>query len=212
MKRVLIFWTVALACAAAFAGEVFFWTDSDGIRHFSNVTPEGSTGRVERFDEDRSRYETMDPALRNGIRFTAGKIYDGDSLKVTGAGLTLPVRLVGIDAPETGGGKHPPQPFSREAKTALSGMILGKTFLLKSYGTGGYNRVLAELFVADRNVNLTLVRQGLAEVYRGRKPRDLDTDAYLSAQAEARRSSRGIWSLGSRYESPRDWRKRHPRR
>ena len=193
------------------AGGIYSWTDKHGVKHYSNVAPSTSGVTVEQFQEDGARYQGLPSVTRDGIPFNAVKIYDGDSLKVSGAGLTLMVRLVGIDAPETGGGKHSPQPFSRRAKAAFSRMIDQGPFTLKSYGTGGYNRVLAELFVGGRNINLELLRQGFAEVYRGKMQGGLDKKAYLEAQKEARQHRRGIWSLGNTYESPRLWRKKHPR-
>ncbi|SMC56219.1 Endonuclease YncB, thermonuclease family [Desulfocicer vacuolatum DSM 3385] len=193
------------------AGGIYSWIDKQGIRHYSNVAPSTSGVNVESFPEDGAKYQSLPSGTRDGILFKAVKIYDGDSLKVSGAGLTLMVRLVGIDAPETGGGKHSPQPFSRKAKNAFSRMISHTPFTLKSYGTGGYNRVLAELFVGNQNINLQLIRQGLAEVYRGKMQPGLDKKAYLAAQKEARLHRRGIWSLGKAYESPRLWRRKHPR-
>ncbi len=194
------------------AGGIFSWTDEGGTRHYSNVAPAVSGKDVERFEEDQSRYHGLSRNNRDGILFKAIKIYDGDSLKVSGGGLTLMVRLVGIDAPETGGGKHEPQPFSQKSKEAFSRMIARGPFTLKSYGTGSYNRVLAELFVGSENINLALLREGLAEVYQGKMQAGLDKKAYLKAQKYARQHRRGIWSLGKAYESPRLWRKKHPRK
>ena len=193
------------------AGGIYSWTDPQGIRHYSNVAPSTSGVTVEQFQEDGARYQGLPSGTRDGIPFTAVKIYDGDSLKVSGAGLTLMVRLVGIDAPETGGKKHSPQPFSHKAKEAFFRMIAHTPFTLKSYGTGGYNRVLAEVFVGGQNINLELLRQGLAEVYQGKMQAGLDKKAYLGAQEQAKKRRRGIWSLGNNYESPRLWRKSHPR-
>jgi len=204
-------WAGGLAVCLG-AGGIYSWTDAQGIRHYSNVAPSTSGAPVEQFREDGTRYQGFSRETKDGILFKAGKIYDGDSLKVSGAGLTLMVRLVGIDAPETGGKKHSPQPFSRKAKEAFSRMIAHTPFTLKSYGTGGYNRVLAELFVEGRNINLELLRQGLAEVYQGKMQAGLDKKAYLDAQKEAKQHRRGIWSLGKAYESPRLWRKKHPRK
>lgn len=206
-----IIWGAGVGGSLA-AGGIFSWTDEGGIRHYSNVTPSISGKNVETFEEDHSRYQGLSRNSREGILFKAVKIYDGDSLKVSGGGLTLMVRLVGIDAPETGGGKHEPQPFSRKSKEAFSRMIAGGSFTLKSYGTGSYNRVLAELFVGSENVNLALLREGLAEVYQGKMHAGLDKKAYLKAQKEARQHRLGIWSLGKAYESPRLWRKKHPRK
>jgi len=57
-----------------------------------------------------------------------------------------------------------------------------------------------------------MVKAGLAEVYRGRLPKALDSTPYLQAEAEARGAKRGMWSLGDEYISPKEWRKRHKRK
>ena len=207
---VAFIWRTSIVISLAFGG-IYSWTDGGGVKHFSNVAPSVSGKNVKTFEEDQARYQGLSTNTRDGIRFKAVKIYDGDSLKVSGGGLTLMVRLVGIDAPETGGRKHAPQPYSRKSKETFSSIIARGPFTLKSYGTGSYNRVLAELFVGNRNVNLELLYQGLAEVYQGKMPAGLDKKSYMNAQEDARQHRRGIWSLGKAYESPRLWRKKHPR-
>jgi endonuclease YncB( thermonuclease family) len=52
-----------------------------------------------------------------------------------------------------------------------------------------------------------MIRAGLAEVYRGKPFRGFDKEPYLKAEAEARQAKKGMWSLGDRYISPRDWRR-----
>ncbi|MCG8550660.1 MAG: thermonuclease family protein, partial [Desulfobacterales bacterium] len=99
----------------------------------------------------------------------------------------------------------------KKAKTILRQLIEGKRVRLKQYGTGGYNRILAEIFSQGQNINLIMVHQGLAEVYRGRLPNDLDTGPYKKAEADARRRGTGMWSQGKRYKSPKTWRKENPR-
>ncbi|MBF0468153.1 MAG: thermonuclease family protein [Desulfamplus sp.] len=154
------------------------------------------------------------------IAFKVIKIYDGDSIKIEGAGMALMVRLAGIDAPETGGkksqksgGSYGGQPFSQEAKYALTRMLERKDIHIKNYNTDRYNRLLAEVFASDGTlVNLEMVRQGMAEVYRGSTPGNLDIAVYKKAEKEAKRGYRGIWSLGANYESPKAWRKRNPRK
>ena len=78
---------------------------------------------------------------------------------------------------------------------------------MKSYGTGRYGRTLGVVFVNGMNVNLEMVKAGLAEVYRGRPAKGLEIEPYWKAEAEARDVGRGMWSLGDRYMSPRDWRR-----
>lgn len=62
------------------------------------------------------------------------------------------------------------------------------------------------------NVNLAMVTAGMAELYRGNSVKGLDMDPYRRAQDEAKRAYRGIWSLGPSYQSPKSWRKAHPRK
>lgn len=60
------------------------------------------------------------------------------------------------------------------AKQKRTHLLNKNSVSLTQYGIEGYNRVLGEIFVNETNVNLEMVRAGLAEVCRG-KP----TDKYL---------------------------------
>ena len=66
---------------------------------------------------------------------------------------------------------------------------------------------LGVVYVSGKNVNLEMVRQGLAKVYRGRPAKRFDNDPYLKAEEEAKRAGAGLWGLGDRYISPREWRR-----
>jgi micrococcal nuclease len=57
------------------------------------------------------------------------------------------------------------------------------------------------------NVNLQMVKEGLAEVYRGRPARGFDNEPYINAEAGAREAKLNMWSLGDKYISPKEWRK-----
>lgn len=187
------------------AGDLFIWTDSDGVRHFSNIAPPG----------DADNAVILGKELRNQIpshrEFTVIQVYDGDSLLVKGPDLQIKIRMVGIDAPETGGRHKPGQPYSRKSHLYLSRRVKDRSVTLKTYGLDRYNRVLAEVFAGGTNINLEMVKMGLAEVYQGRLPPQLDAAPYLAAQERAKTSRTGMWAQGSRYKSPRQWRKENPR-
>ncbi|HKK91235.1 MAG TPA: thermonuclease family protein [Desulfobacteraceae bacterium] len=191
--------------------DIYVWTDSRGIRHFSNVSPPPENRQVLTFDEKSQDSLALSRITNRRELFRVVKVYDGDSIKVKDNTITLMVRLVGIDAPESGHGKRAGQPYSRESKRLLERFLAGKTVRIKSYGTGGYNRQLAEVFVNRKNINLEMVKNGMAEVYSGTPPESLDTASYRRAQAAAKRAGKGIWSLGRQYKSPKKWRKEHPR-
>ena len=58
-------------------------------------------------------------------------------------------------------------------------------------------------------INLEMVKAGLAEVYRGKPPRGLAMEPYLEAEKGAKEALKGMWSLGDKYVSPKEWRKMH---
>jgi endonuclease YncB( thermonuclease family) len=141
-------------------------------------------------------------------QFKVTRVYDGDTFKATGHDIEVNVRLVGVDSPEIKKGKHKPgQPFGQKAKKLLTRMVLNKQVFIKGYGLGPYNRILAVVYVDRKNVNLELVKAGLAEVYQGKPPRGFDLSPYLTVEAQAKSQRRGMWSLGDKYISPKDWRK-----
>jgi len=148
------------------------------------------------------------PAISSAIHLKVVWVYDGDTVKASGQEIEIKVRLAGIDAPETPGRKRQPgQPFSDASKKFLAGLVLNKNVEIKGYGLGPNNRIIGEIFVDGKNVNHEMVKAGLAEVYQGKSPRDLDLKPYRRLETEARDASRSIWSQGNKYTSPRAWRR-----
>ena len=153
------------------------------------------------------------PSASIAGQFTVIRVYDGDTIKSKGHDIDIKVRLVGIDAPETSRKKRAPgQPYGNKAKRYLAGLILNKMVDIKGYGLCPYNRVLGIIFLDGKNINLEMVKQGLAEVYRGKHPHDFDIIPYRRAEVEAREAARGMWSQGEEYISPKEWRKRNRRK
>jgi endonuclease YncB( thermonuclease family) len=68
---------------------------------------------------------------------------------------------------------------------------------------------LGEVFVDGNNVNLEMVKAGLAEVYRGTPAPGQDVGPYWNAEDAAKKAGKGMWSLGEKYVSPREWRRTH---
>jgi len=118
-------------------------------------------------------------------------VFDGDTIDVVTVGR---VRLLGIDAPETGRGLETPAPFAAEARARLEALVLRRWVRLEYEGprTDKYNRRLAYVFTEDGQfVNEVLLREGLARV-SAREPlarlRELQR-----AQAQAQAYRRGMW-------------------
>jgi endonuclease YncB( thermonuclease family) len=150
---------------------------------------------------------TTAPACAGG--YTCNRVLDGDTIHLVGRNAEITLRLFGIDAPETSKSKRDPgQPFSQVAARHLAGLVLNKAVEFKSYGADRYGRTLAVVFVDGRDVNLDLLRVGLAEVYRGASAPGPQMATYRETEKEARSAGRGMWALGESYVSPREWRER----
>jgi endonuclease YncB( thermonuclease family) len=130
----------------------------------------------------------------------------GDTIEVKKGSNKLTIRLVGIDAPEESHKKYEPgQPFSQKSTQYLAKIALNRPVDVKSYGTDRYSRVLGEVFADGNNVNLEMVKAGFAEVYRGKPALRQDVGPYWKAEEDARKVGKGMWSLGDKYVSPREW-------
>jgi len=84
------------------------------------------------------------------------RVIDGDTIIVG----TNRVRLAEIDAPEM---KTPEGPAS---KKALSDLILHKTVIITWSRRGRYRRIIGQIYLADEWINLTMVEQGWARVFK----------------------------------------------
>jgi len=105
------------------------------------------------------------------------------------------VRLHGIDAPEIG------QPFGTKSREALGRLAMKKMATLHLHGRDRYGRDLARVEVDGRDVNLELVKDGLAWHYvRYDKSPEL-----ASAEREAREAKRGVWA-DDEAVAPWEWR------
>jgi endonuclease YncB( thermonuclease family) len=149
------------------------------------------------------------PTLSLAGEFIVTRVYDGDTILVTRDRTdTRKVRLVGIDAPETSRKKYElGQTYSQQSKKYLTSLVLNRTVTVISYDLDVYNVVLGVVIWEGININLEMVRSGLAEVYRGNSPKGLDLEPYWKAEKEAKAAMRGMWILADKYVSPKEWRR-----
>ena len=81
-------------------------------------------------------------------------IADGDTITVLLDKTHHRIRLEHIDAPESG------QDFGTKAKQVLGDKVFGKEVKIVWTGRDKYKRILGEVFLEDRNINLEMVREG----------------------------------------------------
>lgn len=138
------------------------------------------------------------------------KVVDGDTVELAGVGT---VRLIGIDAPESGYNQRTSGPeevrLGLEAKTFLTRLLGGKQVWveLDAQERDRYRRVLAYLYLENPRgnwtyrgrrfvqVNLELARAGWAEPYTV-PPNVRYAALYLQAAREARAKGVRMWGGG----------------
>ncbi len=102
------------------------------------------------------------------------KVYDGDSITIA-AHLPIEnsplfrfsVRLNGIDTPEIKGKNEDEKAAAKDARDALSNLILHKEVILKNVGTEKYGRILADVYLNDLCINDWLIKENYAVKYDG---------------------------------------------
>ncbi len=119
LLKKIYFSLFAVLAGIILSGSIYLWTDTDGIQHFSNISPP-ENGPVEQLSEEKF-------ILPRGHQFNIVKIFDGDSIQVKGFGLKFSIRLVGIDTPEFGKRGQKSQPYSLQAKQKLTQFLQKKT-------------------------------------------------------------------------------------
>ena len=150
------------------------------------------------------------PTTSKAEEYLVTQIIDGDTIVATGNDIMIRVRLLLIDAPELAQEKDEEgQPYSQQAKKFLINLILNKTVDIKGNSLDKYNRLLGMVSLGDKNINLEIIKNGLAEVHYDKLPSGIDIIPFLATEREAREASKGIWSLGDDYISPSDWCKMH---
>ncbi len=125
-------------------------------------------------------------------------VTDGDTITVLFAGHDqVKVRLANIDAPEKA------QPFGQRSKQALSDLAFGKAIECNQSGLDRYGRTIAVCMVGGVDINLAMVKAGMAWVYRKYAHNVPD---YYSAEDEAHRQRLGLWA-DTEPVPPWEWRR-----
>jgi len=134
---------------------------------------------------------------------TVLSVGDGDTLTVTGAQGRRTIRLACIDAPETA-----QSPYGQSARAALQRLApIGSEISVRVGEIDRYGRTVAELWNGSTNLNLSLVRQGQAFVYRQYLKAPCSPSAYLSAEQQAQQQRVGVWSVPGGITRPWDFRR-----
>lgn len=121
-------------------------------------------------------------------------IGDGDTLRIRLSGQVTTIRLGCIDAPE-----RSQKPFGERSTSRLKQLLPpGTAVQVREIARDRYGRTVAELFIANESINLQMVREGQAVVYRQYLDGCAATkNQYLQAEAQAKQKRLGYWNQKS---------------
>jgi len=110
----------------------------------------------------------------------------------------LKIRLADIDAPEKN------QPYGDAATRALTALVLDQQVEVDTVATDVYGRTVGRIRIGEMQVNMELVRRGLAWA----SARSRNGFGLKAVQSEARRAQRGLWQ-DAEPMPPWVWRREH---
>ncbi|MDX1344546.1 MAG: thermonuclease family protein [Sedimenticolaceae bacterium] len=131
---------------------------------------------------------------------TVRSVLDGDSVTLVCDGERRQVRLYCIDAPE-----KEQRPWGDESRSALRSLLRRNDRVrVRIHDIDSYGRQVAEILHNGENINLRMVMDGHAAVYR----RYCKLPAFHEAEAVARERGLGIWQKKGLHQTPWRWRHR----
>ncbi len=124
----------------------------------------------------------------------------------------IEVRLVGVELPEpprvgATGAIIEGQPFGPQAAAYVRELLLDRQVQLDTYGNDRAGRLLSVVWLGEINVNLTLVKEGLAWLDPGLTNTNVRA-ALEVAERQAQVGRYGLWALPDP-EPPWEYRKRY---
>jgi len=122
---------------------------------------------------------------------TVVSVGDGDTLRIRQSAQVATIRLACIDSPE-----RAQSPWGQQSTSMLKQLLpQGRAVQVQEITRDRYGRTVAELYVGKRSVNLQMVQEGQAVVYRQYLQGCAATkDQYLQAEAQARQKRLGFWN------------------
>ena len=145
------------------------------------------------------------PQIFADVNGVISRIIDADTVVLkSDQGINYKIRLLGIDAPEIN------QVYGKEATIYLSNKVLGKNLRVLGENKDRYHRLLGKLILNDNDINLDLVKNGMAWHYKFYKKSQEKKDQLLYSNAEiyAKVNNLGLWAKKMPMP-PWQWRKKN---
>lgn len=145
------------------------------------------------------------PQIFADVNGVISRVIDADTVVLkSDQGINYKIRLLGIDAPEIN------QVYGKEATRYLSNKVLGKNLKVLGKNKDRYHRLLGKLILNGNDINLDLVKNGMAWHYKFYKKSQEKKDQLLYSNAEiyAKVNNLGLWAKKMPMP-PWQWRKKN---
>lgn len=132
------------------------------------------------------------PAIAQNTLSTVVSVGDGDTLRLDDQGKVITVRLGCIDAPEIA-----QKPWGQQSATRLKQLLPpGTAVRVREIERDRYGRTVAEIYLGSQSINLQLITEGQAVVYR-QYLSGCTANQFLQAEAQAKQKRLGFWNQPS---------------
>ena len=167
----------------------------------SDTTTSGSSSEVDSpkdstkpSQDDLTKTESSGPSPK---LYTVLSVTDGDTIRIDYDGTNTPLRIIGIDTPETVDGRTTVQCFGQEASNYLKSKLTGKKVSIESDPTQSdrdkYNRLLRYVYLDGKDIGLDIITNGYGHEYTYNVPYNKQAQ-YKTAESTAEQNNLGLWA------------------
>ena len=189
-RRRRLRWTIIVAAAVLVVVSAI---DHLGfVHHTGFLRPLGLPGYS---GDDHARFDRQ--------RFSVARVVDGDTLELQSGSETVPVRLLGIDAPELHRDGRPDH-WAPQARDWLKQTAEGKIVILRLEPVrtrDRYGRLLAYVYL-DEQTDLSHLAVKLGHAYADRRFNHTMRSLFEQSEAQAQRRALGLWQAVTPEQMP----------
>lgn len=148
-------------------------------------------------EEDGEIPPTYQPLTSSVALYTVTSVTDGDTIRINYNGTETPVRLIGVNTPETVDPRTTVECFGKEASDFLKSLLGGKSVSIEADPTQSdrdkYDRLLRYVYLDGEDVGHKIISSGYGYEYTYNIPYQKQSE-YKTAQSEASSAGKGLWS------------------
>lgn len=129
--------------------------------------------------------------------YTVLSVTDGDTIRIDYNGVSTPVRIIGVNTPETVDSRTTVECFGKEASEYLKNKLTDKKVILESDPTqpdrDKYDRLLRYVYLDGEDIGFSIISDGYGYEYTYNVPYQKQSE-YKAAQEQASTNKNGLWS------------------